>query len=225
MDSAALSSFDIFLSHSYLDKELYGVAAWNARLVGTIQNDLVITSGAEDQITVDNLEVAEFVYRLLRNEKLRGTIDTLTAKVVLILGRFSPERKPTLIAIKTALRRRNFVPILFDFEKPRSRTTIETVTTIAKISRFVIADLTDAKSVLQELQAIVPTNPSIPIQPLLLASQEGPGMEDFFREFPWYLRVYHYSSVEELEKNLQGRVLDPAQRYLNDMTLRPDQVS
>ena len=51
---------------------------------------------------------------------------------------------------------RDYLPILFDFEKPSSQTTVETIATLAHMARFVIADLTNAKSVLQELQAVVP---------------------------------------------------------------------
>jgi len=50
------------------------------------------------------------------------------------------------------------------------------------MSKFVLADLTDAKSVLQELRSIVPNSPAVAVQPLLLASQSEPGMlRDFGR--------------------------------------------
>jgi hypothetical protein len=62
-----------------------------------------------------------------------------------------------------------YVPILFDFEKPRSQTTDGTVTLLARMARFVIADISDAKSVLQELRAIVPNLPTIAVQPLTLS--------------------------------------------------------
>jgi hypothetical protein len=41
-------------------------------------------------------------------------IDTITSKAVLILGRFTPERKAVLDAIGDELRKRDHVPVLFD---------------------------------------------------------------------------------------------------------------
>jgi hypothetical protein len=42
----------------------------------------------------------------------------IPVKVVLILGRFTPERKTVLDAIRDQLRKRDYLPILFDFQKP-----------------------------------------------------------------------------------------------------------
>ena len=97
-------------------------------------------------ITVDNLEVAQFIYLLLHNENIRQVIDTITSKAVLILGRFTPERKAVLDAIREALRHRNYLPILFDFEAPGSRDFTETISTLAHMARFIIADLTEPSS-------------------------------------------------------------------------------
>ena len=44
------------------------------------------------------------------------------------------------------------------------------------MARFVIADISDAKSVLQELRAIVPDVPSVPVQAIILETQAEPGM-------------------------------------------------
>src|SRR5215471_5162444 len=86
---------------------IYGVSAWGLNLEGAKQQSLIITKLAENEpepeITVDNLEVAQFIYLLLHNEKIRDVIDTITSKVVLILGRFTPERKAILDAIRDEL--------------------------------------------------------------------------------------------------------------------------
>jgi hypothetical protein len=57
-------------------------------------------------------------YLLLHNQKIRDVIDTITSKVVLILGRFTPERKEVLDASRDELRKRDYLPVLFDFDKP-----------------------------------------------------------------------------------------------------------
>jgi hypothetical protein len=182
---------------------VYGIAAWGVNLQGATQSNLVVTPPNKPTITVDNLEVAQFVYLLLNNEKIRNVIQTITSKTVLILGRFTSKRKAILDAIREEIRRQNLLPIMFDFAPPARQTTLETVSTLAHMARFVIADLTDAKSVLQELQEIVPHNPSVPVQPILLASQEEPGMFDFFHRYPWMLKTYYYHEVEEVLTSLK----------------------
>jgi len=190
---------------------VYGISAWSVRLEGAIQSNLVITPPIESVIQVDNLEVAQFVYLLLNNEKIRRVIDTITSKVVLILGCFTPERKIVLDAIRAALRKRDYLPVLFDFEKPPSRDLTETVRTLAHMARFVIADITDAKSIPQELIAIVPNLPSVPVQPLLLASQHEYAMFEHLRRFPWVLEPVLYESQEELLMELEPKVIAPAE--------------
>ena len=177
---------------------VYGISAWNVDLSNTIQSGLIITLPEEQTITVDNLEVAQFIYLLLNNEKIRSVIDTITSKAVLILGRFTPERKAVLNALREELRTREFLPILFDFDKPASRDITETVSTLAHLARFVIADITDAKSIPQELMLIVPNLPSVPVQPLILNSQHEYGMFEHFTRPPWVLPVYHYTDQVSL---------------------------
>lgn len=191
---------------------IYGVSAWGLKLNDeTKQRNLIITSGMESEITVDNIEVAQFIYLLLHNQKIRDVIDTITSKAVLILGRFTEERKAVLDALRDELRKRNYLPILFDFEKSAGLTTVETITLLARMARFVIADISDAKSVLQELEAIVPVLPSVPVQPVMISSQEVPGMLDFFRRYPWFLEVHRYDTPAQLLAELSDRVIKPAE--------------
>jgi hypothetical protein len=75
---------------------IYGVSAWGLKLEGTKQQNLVITHSKEPTVTVDNIEVAQFVYLLLHNEKIRDVIDTIGKKGVLLLGRFTEGRMAVL---------------------------------------------------------------------------------------------------------------------------------
>jgi hypothetical protein len=154
---------------------------------------------------IRSLEVAQFIYLLLNNRKIRHVIDTITSKVVLIPGRFTEERKAVLNAIRDELRKRDYLPIVFDFDKPTSRNLTETISTLAHMARFIIADITDAKSIPQELQAIVPNLPSVPIQPLLLGSSTEYGMFEHFRRYPWVLDICRYHDSDELIQSIHTK--------------------
>jgi hypothetical protein len=65
---------------------IYGVSAQCLKLEGAKQQYLVVTSYGEPEITVDNIEVAQFVYLLLHNEKIRDVVDTIGKKGVLLSG-------------------------------------------------------------------------------------------------------------------------------------------
>src|SRR5262249_49465946 len=193
---------------------VYGVSAWGLKLEGAKQQNLIITNLAENEpeITVDNLEVAQFIYLMLNKQKIRDVIDTITSKVVLILGRFTDERKAVLDAVREELRKRNYVPILFDFELPARQNITETVTLLARMARFIIADLTDPSSIPQELQAIIPSV-RVPVQPLLL---EGSSLYSMFKDFDpqdfhWVLPVYRYKEPEHLLATLAKNVIAPAE--------------
>jgi len=191
---------------------VYGIGAWDVKLNETEQEDLVITPRFEPSgITVDNLEVAQFIYLLLHNEKIRHIIDTITTKVVLILGRFTPEGKTILDTIKIKLRNRDYIPVLVDFKEPRSRDIKETVSTLAHMARFIIADITDARSVPQELEAIVPNLPSVPVQPLLQQGKDEYGMFETFRRYPWVLSIHVYRDLNDLMATLEDKVIIPAE--------------
>jgi hypothetical protein len=199
---------------------VYGISAWDVKLRGTNQSNLVITLRNQSVIQVDNLEVAQFVYLLLNNEKIREVIDTIGKKAVLILGRFTPERIAVLHAIREALRHHGYLPILFNFEKPSTRDTQETIATLAGMVRFIIADITDPKSIPQELASIVPDFPSVPVQPVLQNGYEPWGMYDHIRRYPWVLPLVLYENQETLLKELELKVIVPAEAKAKEQTQR-----
>jgi hypothetical protein len=198
---------------------IYGVSAWDVQLGEVIQSNLLITLPGSPTITVDDLEVAQFIYLLLNNKKIRHVIDAITSKVVLILGRFTSERKVVLDSIKDELRKHNYLPMLFDFEKPANRDITETVATLAHMARFVIADITEPKSIPQELSHIIPFLPSVPIVPLLQVSEHEYGMFEHFISYPWVQPIYQYHDLEELLHSFQERIIDPTEKKVRELAI------
>ena len=196
---------------------VYGIAAWDINLEQAIQANLVITDQDQASITVDNLKIAQFIYLLLNNKEIRDVIDTITSKVVLILGRFTDERKIILDALRDELRKQNYSPVLFDFDKPTNRDITETISTLAHMARFVIADITEAKSIPQELSHIVPFLPSVPIVPLLQASEPEYGMYEHFPRYPWVLPLYRYVDVDDAIQSIQENIISPAEQKAKEL--------
>lgn len=192
---------------------VYGISAWDLELGGAKQSDLTITDD-EPTLTIDSIEVAQFICLLVKSSKIRDVIDTLVSRVVLILGRFSPEGKATLHRIQDLLRDRGYVSILFDFKGPESRDLTETIRTLAHLSRFVIVDLTDPSSVPHELVAVVPHLPSVPIQPLILAGNCPYGMFEHIQSYPWVMGLQEYDQAN-LE-DIVGRSVEDCERKFEE---------
>jgi uncharacterized protein YjbI with pentapeptide repeats len=191
---------------------VYGISAWKVVLSKkTKQQNLIITKFGELEVTVDDIELAQFMYLLLYNEKIRNVIDTITSKVVLILGRFSKERKTVLDAIRDELRTRDLLPVIFDFSIPASRDVTDTVKVLASLARFVIADITNATEVRAELHNIIPQFTSLPVQMILLRGQRKFVSQRHLESYPWVLPVFEYETKEHLLANLDQNVLGPAE--------------
>lgn len=214
------------LVHANIDKakltgsSVYGINVWD--LVGEFeeQRDLLITQPNELVITVDNVKIAQFIHLILNNGEIRDVINTLTSKAVLILGRFSlAERKEILDALRNKLREYDLLPIVFDFDRPTDKDFTETIKTLAGISYFVIADVTNPKSSPLELQATVPDY-QIPFVPII---QEGESpfamMVDLQKKYNWVLPTRSYDSIETLMSALKPGIIDPAVEMRNKLRL------
>ena len=159
---------------------------------------------------MDNLEVAQFMYLLLHNPKIRDIIDTIGKKAVLILGRFTKERKTILDALRDELRKKHYIPILFDFERPTTKDLTETIVTLAHLSRFIIADISNPSSIPKELEAIVPTL-AVPVKPILASGSRSYTMFVDNWKYDWVLETYRYNSHDSLIDNLLNEVIRPAE--------------
>jgi hypothetical protein len=193
------------------DSNVFGVNVWDLEGEFSEQNNLNIAPPGEPSITVDSIEVAQFIYLILKNKKIRDVINILTSKSVLILGRFAiPERKAILDALREKLREYDLLPIVFDFDRPTDKDFTETIKTLAGLSLFVIADVTNPKSSPLELQATVPDY-QIPFVPII---QEGEHpfamMVDLQKKYNWVLDTISYDSLDTLIEILKPHIIDPA---------------
>ena len=181
---------------------------------GATQEDLMITKPGEPAITVEHIELAQFIHLLRYSPKIRHVIDAITQKAVLILGRFTNTRKKVLEGIREEFRLRGYLPILFDFKGSEKRDLTETVSTLAHLAAFIVVDITAPKSVPQELGHIVRSLPSVPVLPLISYRARPYALFEHIQRFPWVLSVQQYKNAEDLKKNFHKLVLDPIGGYL-----------
>jgi uncharacterized protein YjbI with pentapeptide repeats len=191
---------------------VYGISAWDVQFNENdgLRQDLIVTPSGQPDVAVDNIEVAQFVYILLNNPKIRGTLDTVCKKGVLILGRFTAERKAVLDALRSGLRERGFLPMIFDFDKPQEKDLTETVRTLAGLSRFIVADITNPRSSPLELQAIVPDY-MVPLVPIIAEGEAAfPMFKDLWTKYNWVLDPLEYPSCEALLAVIEPAIIEPA---------------
>ena len=221
---ASLTNSNLFranISNARISKSnVYGVNIWDLKGEFQEQKDLIITPEDDSPITVDNIKVAQFVYLILNNKEIRDVINTLTSKSVLILGRFAvPERKAILDTLRDKLREYDLLPIVFDFDRPTDKDFTETIKTLAGMSYFVIADVTNPKSSPLELQATVPDY-QIPFVPII---QEGEYpfamMVDLQKKYNWVLDTISYDSVDTLIEILKPHIIDPAIKKRDELRI------
>ena len=165
---------------------------------------------------MDDLEVAQFVYLLLRQEKIRNVVQTIGQKAVLILGRFSPERKEVLDALASGLRSRGFLPMIFDFDKASERDFTETIKILAGLSLFVIVVITNPKSSPLELEATVPDY-MVPFVPIIQKGEEPFSMFRDLKRYQWVLDIRRYDGKEMLLSHLDADVIQPALMKHNEL--------
>ena len=201
---------------------IYGISAWGVKLSErTKQQGLIITPLVEPEVTVDDLEVAQFVYLLLHNEKIRKIIDTVGRKGVLLLGRFTEGRVVVLERLRDELRKRGYLPIVFNFDKPATKDFTETVRLLAGMSKFVIADITNPKSSPLELQATVPEI-MVPFQPIIEQGEKPFAMlqDLWIKHRDWVFEPIEYSSVDRLVETMDAEIIGPAETRSDELVMR-----
>lgn len=205
---------------------IYGISCWELNLLGANQSNLAIAPEGElthpavsraKAIAVDTLEVGQLIYLLLNHYQIRQVING-SSQIVLILGNFaSAERQEILGAIRDRLRQNSFVPVVFDLDRPSEVKLTETISCLAKMARFVIADLTNAKSIFGQLQQLFSEQQQVPVQPLLATSSGEDAFVEDAQLYPNVLPTYRYQNLEHLNVSLADKLIAILEAKANEL--------
>jgi hypothetical protein len=155
--------------------------------------------------------------RKLDGSNFGEIMSELTKRRVLILGRFTARRLKVLKAIQAELagHPNGYIPELFTFRKPEDRDLIESIMGFAALSRFIIADLSEPKSVQAELEAIVPHFQSVPVVPVINESgREYATFASLCRRANVVQPTIRYRTVEDLRAKLDRTAIPQAEAKL-----------
>jgi uncharacterized protein YjbI with pentapeptide repeats len=191
---------------------VYGTSLWEVNLADSRQRDLDIMPAQQPVLSVDSLQTAQLIGMLLHHEKARGEVFSITLNTVLVIGRFPEERKTVLAAIKEALRRADYSPLVLDFHLPGSGDKNEIVKTLGRMSRFVIADLSGDRRIAETLDAVVHFLPSIPLQPIGEAGQEKDMTDGHYLRYRWVLPFWRFGGPDDLASRFGREVIGPAEQ-------------
>jgi Pentapeptide repeats (8 copies) len=182
---------------------VYGLSAWDLKLDGADQGDLRIRyeelvggQRIERNATIDGIDVASFMYFTLNNSNIARIIGATTSQWVLLLGSFTVH-KEVLDELAKALKQRNCIPVVLDFERATQRDLVESIILLAGLSRLVIVDISDPRSTPLELQAIVP-NFSVSVVPIMKAGTRPFGVFSGLLKFPWVRPLIEYENPTQL---------------------------
>jgi len=196
------------------DCTVYGMSAWDLKLKDAKQQGLIIRyqpttapNEKEEVLTVHGLDPAAFMYFALHNRNISTIMNAAGDKWVLILGRFTEDRD-VLDKVRDALKKEQFIPIIFDFKRPKQRDLIETIMLLAGMSAFVIVEMSNPRSTPLELQAIA-SNYGVPIFPIIKKGVKPFAMFSGLRKFRWVSQPVEYTK-NDLIARLRDRVIKPA---------------
>lgn len=144
---------------------VYGLAAWDLETSPEMKQSKLVIEKTYDlysdfmqqgkvPMLVDDIELAQFVYYLSNHKKMRNAINILNDRGVLLLGGFKNGGLERLYAMREWFKHKGYMAMIFDFVRPDSLDLIETVITMAGLSKFIVVDLS-GPSVPAELDAIL----------------------------------------------------------------------
>ncbi|HSU84562.1 MAG TPA: hypothetical protein VLR69_19265, partial [Thermoanaerobaculia bacterium] len=193
---------------------VFGISAWGVETDANTRQDLIIGVGQAEQeapLRAHDLHTAQLLALMLDGEGVRAVLDSVTSKLVLILGSFSPAEKSVLDALRLSLQGHGYIAVEFDFQRPSERDYAETVLTLMGMSRFVVADFTNAKEVRAEVAQAHRQYKRVPIIPIAIEGASLPiTMVNAFSEEELQLLV-RYQNNDDLLQKVQPLIIGPAE--------------
>ena len=179
----------------------------------------------QEKIKQDHLQLVTATTNRVKDMdkgQYKATINESLNRQVLILGRFSPRRKKILDALKKILNQHpgGYLPLLLVGKKPKGITLGEWGLYTAIASKFIIADISEPKSIPDELRGIIPQCPSRPVVPII--NQSG---KQYALAEEWALRknvaqpTIRYKNKEDLGRKIREEVIPAAEKLLTVLVL------
>ncbi|UOY00188.1 pentapeptide repeat-containing protein [Blastococcus sp. PRF04-17] len=203
-----------------VDVQVYGASTWAVTTDESTEQDLVVVRNRRTApLRTNDLHTAQLLALMLDGSGVRQVLDTVTSKLVLLLGSFAPAEKSVLDALRADLQRLGYVAVLFDFERPSARDYAETVVVLAGLSRFVVADFTNAKEVRSEILDVRRQYRFVPVVPIARSGIELPltlinslTLEDIDL-------LVRYDDVDDLLQKLPADVVVPAESHADQIAV------
>lgn len=208
---------------------VFGISAWGIETDANTVQDLIVGNNEhelEAQLRTHDLRTAQLLSLMLDSAGVRTVIDSVSSKLVLILGSFSPAEKGVLDALRLSLQNFGYVAVEFDFERPHERDYAETVLILVGMSRFVVADFTNSKEVRAEVGQARRQYPRVPFIPIVMDGAPLPiTMANSFNEDELRLLVT-YRHANDLVQKVLSSIIEPAekqaQQIARDIASRED---
>lgn len=212
------------LTHGFFDWGLYMVYMPSPQAELFPRKDTT-TKRHQAKIKQDHKKIvatATEMVKVMDKNEYKEPINESLNRQVLILGRFSPRRKKILDALKKILKEHpgGYLPLLLDGKKPKNITLGEWGLYSAIASKFIIADMSEPKSIPDELRGIIPQCPSRPVVPIVNWS----GKEYALAE-EWALRknvaqpTIRYKNEEDLSRKVENEVIPAVEKLLKILVL------
>jgi len=179
----------------------------------------------QEIVKKDHLKIVATTTKMVKEmdkNTYKAPINESINRQVLILGRFSPRRKKILDALKKILQQHpdGYLPLLLDGKKPENITLGEWGLYSAIASKFIIADISEPKSIPDELKGIIPQCPSRPVVPIINKTGSQYALSD-----EWVIRLnvakptIRYKNEEDLPEKVNDEVIPAVKKLFKKLAL------